>query len=325
MRGFKTGMIRKFALTFFIIPGTVFQQLCNAMPVTVTAKADTTQIRIGEQFHLNLSATVGPGTKIIFPFLTDTFNHFEVVNKGKIDTVSSAGKNTLTLTQQLTVTSFDSGYFVIPPFSFVIKESPVKSDTVLTEAMLMSVRTIPVDTTKEIKTIKPIMDVPFPWMDYLLYAVITAIAVVLIIYLVRRFSKKEVIMKAPVIRERPAHEIALEGLRRIEDEKIWQQGLTKKYYSEVADVLRQYIERRFEINAMEQTTDEILIQFSKSILHDADMEKLRFILMLADMVKFAKALPLPTENEKIMQYAYAFVNDTRPVVKEDMMKEEVIQ
>jgi hypothetical protein len=128
-----------------------------------------------------------------------------------------------------------------------------------------------------------------------------------------------------LIPDRPAHELALEGLRRIESEKLWQQGFTKKYFSELSDVLRQYIERRFLFNAMEQTTDEILGHFDRTSLHEEEKEKLSDILHLADMVKFAKAISLPSENERSMQMSYDFVNNTKPVVKEDFEKEEAVK
>ena len=293
------------------------------LPV-VKATTDTTQIRIGEQFKLNFSATVSAGTKISFPLLTDTFNHFEIVSKSPIDTVITDDKKSLTLRQQLTLTSFDSGYFVIPPMPFVISRSKEKTDTVLSEAMLMTVITVPVDTTKDIRAIKNIIDVPFPWLEYLIYVLIAWVFIALIIYLYNKFKKKKVPIFVPKIPERPAHEIALEGLKRIEEEKLWQQGYTKKYYSEVTDVVRQYIERRFSINAMEQTTDETLKYFTNSLIREEEKEKLQYILKLADMVKFAKALSIPSENESTMQFAYAFINNTRPVIKEDLeIKEEL--
>ena len=139
----------------------------------------------------------------------------------------------------------------------------------------------------------------------------------------RIFKRKEKPVFIPKIPERPAHEIALEGLHRIESEKLWQQGFTKKYYSELTEIIRQYIERRFSINAMEQTTDEILLHFDATLIAADIKEKLGFILRQADMVKFAKALPFPIENENSMAFAYEFIHVTRPVLKADLEKKEV--
>ena len=311
---------RKIIVCFFIFLATV--AVSNAQPAVVSSKTDTSQIRIGEQFHLNLYATVKPGTIVGFPLLPDTFNKFELVNKSSIDTVSAADSINLTLHQQYTLTNFDSGFFVLPPFPFLISQAKEKTDTIFTEALLISVITVPVDTTRDIRTIKNILDVPFPWQDYLIYLLIAQVLTLVVMILYKLLKKKKIIAVKPKIPERPAHELALEGLKRIEAEKIWQQGFTKKYFSELTDVIRQYIERRFTINAMEQTTDEILRHFNASLVRDEEKEKLRYILLQADMVKFAKAISSPSENETAMVFAYDFVNVTRPVIKEDIEKVE---
>lgn len=303
---------------FFLISSFSIYAKVNS----VQTKADTNQIRIGEQFKVNLTANITAGTKINFPFLTDTFNNFEIVTRGKIDTISPKDSTELTLRQQLILTSFDSGYFVIPPFYFT-QTAGNKTDSFSTEAMLITVISVPVDTTKEIKALKNIINVPFPWQDYLIYLILVIALCVLIYYLYKRFKRKEKPVFIPKIPERPAHEIALEGLKRIESEKLWQQGFTKKYYSELTEIIRQYIERRFSINAMEQTTDEILKHFDASLIPSDTKEKLGFILRQADMVKFAKAQPFPTENENSMTFAYEFIHVTRPVVKADLEKQEV--
>ena len=117
--------------------------------------------------------------------------------------------------------------------------------------------------------------------------------------------------------KRPAHEIALETLKKIAEEKLWQQGLYKQYQSSVSDAIRTYIEHRFDINAMEYTTDETLSHLRNNLVPVEAKEKLRQLLQLADLVKFAKAIPVGTENELSMQQAVDFVMLTKPATKED--------
>lgn len=291
--------------------------------LTVEAKTDTNQIRIGEQFHLEFTAIAPKEGRILFPSLPDTFNHFEVVNRGKIDTILPSSGNTISFKQRYTITSFDSGYFVIPPFNFLYEQKE-KSDSAITEAMLVGVLTIPVDTTKEIRDIKSTMDVPFPWAFYIpiVIGILILIAVAYILY--RKWKNKPVSIPlappAPVV---PPHEIALQQLKKTEEEKLWQQGMFKEYHSAVSDILRTYIEARFSIPAMEYTTDETLQAFRGNLLNDELKNKLRYLLQLADMVKFAKAHPLPHENEQIMRDAILFIEQTRPVVATDFKSEEV--
>ena len=112
----------------------------------------------------------------------------------------------------------------------------------------------------------------------------------------------------------PPYAIALRELDRIKGAKLWQQGKTKHYYSEVTDTLRRYIEGRFEIPAMEQTTAEILqsFRYRRDLLTGKSFANLEQTLTLADLVKFAKYEPLPDDNSLALLNAYFFVNDTRP-------------
>src|SRR5690606_8174161 len=93
----------------------------------------------------------------------------------------------------------------------------------------------------------------------------------------------------PTAPPRPPHELALEQLALLSAQKLWQNGKTKAYYSELTNILREYIEARFGVTAMEQTTEEIIMAMKR--LPDFDTEKInaiRRVLFLADLVKFAK-------------------------------------
>lgn len=287
----------------------------------VKAKVDTNQIRIGEQIHLELNAITDPGKEILFPILPDTFGNFEVVNRTGIDTIPNT--TPVTLRQRFTITVFDSGFFVLPPFPFLSRDlKSNQSDTITTEALLIGVKTIPVDTTREIKDIKPVMNAPFPWRDYLPYFLLAALVLAGIVLLIIHFAgKKKPVAAAPPKPKIPAHIIALDTLKKINEEKIWQSGMTKKYHSEVSDTVRAYIEDRFEIQAMEQTSVETMKQFGKSMITPEQREKLKYILETADLAKFAKSEPVSYENEQSMLYAVDFVTSTIPVEKETEKKE----
>lgn len=293
--------------------------------LTVEARTDTNQIRIGEQFHLDFTVVGPKDGRILFPQLPDTFNHFEVVSRGKQDTISTANANQQSLRQRFTITSFDTGFFVIPPFNFLF-EGKGTSDSSISEAMLIGVTTVPVDTTKEIKDIKSTMDVPFPWAFYIPF-LIGALILAAIGYIIYRKWKNKPVrpVEIPGPTARPAHEIALEKLKKAEEEKLWQQGMFKEYHSAVSDTLREYIENRFSIPALEYTTDEIMRSFRGNIISEDVKMKLHLILQLADMVKFAKVHPLPHENEQAMKDAHFFIEQTKSVSSEDLSAQEEVK
>jgi hypothetical protein len=119
---------------------------------------------------------------------------------------------------------------------------------------------------------------------------------------------------------RPAHEIALEALDQIKSKKLWQQGQVKEYHIAVSDTVRMYIEKRYNINAMEMTSDEILRSL-RLIIADVQIKtKLSALLILSDMVKFAKEQPLPNENEMCWEQAVDFIKQTALLIQKEEVK-----
>jgi hypothetical protein len=104
--------------------------------------------------------------------------------------------------------------------------------------------------------------------------------------------------------------VALEQLDTLRLKKLWQNGETKEYYSELTDILRMYIEQQFDIHAAEMTTDEILFNMKPIDINRKVVNKLSDILMIADLVKFAKAFPSPLDNEQVFNHSIDFVQET---------------
>lgn len=314
---------RKVLLAFFTSAFLLFTSYLFSQNITVTAALDTNSILIGQQTRLTLRVdykTDQGEAKIDFPKIADTIiKEIEVVSKSKVEQFipDSSDLSHMAQIQTLILTSFDSGYYAVPPFKFILNGDSSKA--VETEPILFTVNSVPVDTTIAIKDIKPPMDVPFSWKELLPYiygglAGLAALAglIYLIMYLVKKNKKKPIpVVTAPKI---PAHVIAIEQLKKLREEKLWQNGKLKEYHSGLSDIIRQYIEKRFFINAMEQVSDEIMYAFRTIDLSDELRSKLRQILFLSDLVKFAKEQPLPNENEASWVNAYEFVMATK---KED--------
>jgi hypothetical protein len=294
----------------------------SAQNVKVRAELDSSSIQIGQQARLTLSIQYKVNTndriKIQWPAIGDTLRkEVEVVHQSKIDTVIPDRNDPFTFLQTKTiyVTSFDSGYWAVPPFKFI-----VNGDTsgVYSDALLLTVNTVEVDTTQAIKDIKNPYTVEYSWIDWikdhklLVGGVLLGIILLyLIIWLILRSRKKQ----PPVVEEKiikiPAHVIAFEKLEKLKNDKLWQEGKLKQYHIALTDIIREYIENRFRIPALEQTTEEILSGFKTVAIDAESKEKLRQLLLLGDLVKFAKEQPLPTENEMSMSNAYDFINGTK--------------
>lgn len=283
-----------------------------------SASLDTTSIRIGEQVQLKLNITLPKHTRLQWPLLNDsTFAPVEIVNASKVDTVETSRNNYLQYKQLLTITSFDSGYQSIPPveFQYTLPGESVPQQ-VRSDSLILYVRSVDVDTTRAIRDIKPTMEAPLTLAE--LWPVFTGLAIVGLIagfiwyYLWRRKMKKPLF---PAIRKQqlPAWQEALENLERIESMKLWQNGRYKEYYTGITDVLRIYLENQFQIPAMEMISAEIIESLERHPGLNAHKEKVIQVLNLSDLVKFAKELPLPAENQLSFDNIKEFVNNTKPV------------
>jgi hypothetical protein len=151
------------------------------------------------------------------------------------------------------------------------------------------------------------------------------IAVVIILasyFLYKRYKKKkaEQPVKQEIIKV-PAYIRALQSLEELERQKLWQQGRVKDYHSDITGIIRNYFEERFKLPALELTTRESLdrlklVRDAKQILEQTDK-----FLNNADLVKFAKFVPIASVNEEMMSQAKEIVNNTIP--KESLREEKV--
>lgn len=290
---------------------------CSAQQARPLAMIDTADILIGQQTTIDLSITYrvdeGPVT-IAWPPIADTLTgRVEVVHAGPIDTVQAdpgGDANIWTQHRAITITSFDSGYWAIPPFRFT-----VNGDTTETTALLLGVRTVDVDTSAAFRDIKDIYELPFSWSfwfrehwPWIAGGAGVAAALVLLVFQLRRRPRG--VGPARPEPEKPLDIRTLEALEAVGTRKLWQQGLVKQHHSEITDILRGYVEERFRVPALERTTDELIKELGLSSMTAGHREQLANLLRLADMVKFAKWNPTSTENEHLLIGALQLVRDS---------------
>ncbi len=285
-----------------------------AQEVEVKAKVDTNNILIGDQINLELYVKSKPPTEIILPVFQDSLGKFEIVALDVIDTQKT--KDVLILKRNIKLTIFDSGYYFIPSISVLyLKTSVNQYSTVQTDSLAIYVRGIEVDTTKDIKDIKGIIEVPYTIWDYIPY-ILWVFGIILILgfiyYLLRKRKQiKEVIAEEIKL---PPHVIALKELKQLDSEKLWQKGEVKQFHTRLTEIIRKYIERRFSIPALEMISSEIIHNLYGLDNMDRELvKKLARSFEISDLVKFAKFLPLPDENTFCLQVAFEFVEKTKPL------------
>ncbi len=285
-----------------------------AQQTLIDVSIDSAAILIGEQTVLHLTVTTDNGKNVIVPIPNDTLmTGVEVLNIAKADT-TVIDNNRLLIKQDILVTSFDSSLYLLPPFKVIDQ-----TDTIYSNQVALKVSTIPVNIDKpdEFNDIKETWDPPFVLADYylLIYGVLFACFLICLIgYILKRLRNRQSII--PFKKQEPKlppFEMAMKELDEIKQQKLWQQGRNKEYYTLLTDTLRKYMVNRFGINAMEMTSGEILELIRLESEANSSYNSLKQILELADFVKFAKLHPLPDENELSLMNAYLFVNQTKVV------------
>lgn len=286
---------------------TVFGQ--NAQ---VIAALDSQEILIGDQINLDLSVVLRDESSVKWPQFKDTItSQIEIIETSILDTTKNETGET-TLSQRVVITSFDTGFIVLPPINFEFNNDSLQ--VLSTEPLLIFVSDIPVDTEADIKDIKEPYEVPFNWKKLLIWGLIALAVIGLIVGLIlyiRKLRNKP--QEAPIARpkpKRPAHEIALEKLEALRQKKLWQNDQTKAYYIELSDIIREYIEFQFDVLALEMTTDETISALQLKGIEEQKIKPLKAMLQMADLAKFAKYKPLANENELNFETAKTFVNQT---------------
>ena len=184
---------------------------------------------------------------------------------------------------------------------------------------MLKVITFDIDTLSQtIFDIKPPMSAPFKPAEifgYVMWAcgILFVVSFLLLWYLCNRRKHKDLDSRKSLL---PPHVLAIMELEKVHAQKMWQSGKHKQYYTKLTDIVREYIDERYSIPAMELTSEEILDSFKNKNLPPMAFKRLEELLRTADFVKFAKFVPGKEENEAVYNDAYYFVEDTKDVVEE---------
>lgn len=302
----------------FIIALLLTQFSLRGQEVSVSAAFDSTRILIGDQINFRIVIDQPQDTRLKLPFFRDTLaKNIDILAGPSVDT-TSVSKGRIRITEKYLITSFDSGYYRLNPvYAEIASQQGLKrfySDYPVLE--VTRARIAPPDTAMKIFDIVNPYRAPvtlgeiLPWIFAILLAGVIIYAVV---RFVRNMKKEKQPSFEPAVKD-PAHVIAFRELERLKSENLWQKGETKKYYTRLTEILRQYLEDRFGVFSLELTTSETLEALVKTgFRKDESYKKLKSVLTGADLVKFAKYKPEPDENDLSFEDSWNFVSATVPV------------
>ena len=288
-------------------------------PLTVQVKLDKDRISIAQTVQLRLEAVIEEGYQVQMPVMGEVLGKYEfgILDYESLpDRLLEEGK--LLKVRQYRLEPIVSGTYSIPELKFTFQEKgPPRDDEqpkqyeLLTEEIAVEVASL-VDEDLEGLTIADIKNVAAPvqtqsrwWIWLVVIAGVGTMAVVVLIWLRRRGKDKlERVFK-------PAHEIAYQRLRELVARDLVGAGRTKEFYEGISDIVRRYIEHRFDLKAPERTTEEFLQEAgSTSLLSDDHKEMLGKFLQHCDMVKFARYGPTKEEIQKTFDLTMEFIEAT---------------
>lgn len=305
---------RSSRLTLALLLSVMGSLSANSQFVELRTELDTNQILIGEQFHLDIDILQPAGVSILFPLIKDTLTgKVEVLQVYPPDTLKE--NDNLKIHQRIRLTSFDSGFYEIPPLKFYIR-SDQWEDSLESNPIYLLVHSVAVDST--IYDVKAPIHMPVSFLEifpFVMGGLVLVAAIFVLVWYLRKRKKKGSAFAFDRPQD-PAHVIALRELDELKEQKLWQRSEFKPYYTKLTEIIRRYMERRYSIPAMEMTSYEILDAWKMNERPEEDLSgKLNRLINLADLVKFAKEKPIASDNEENLDRAYEFVKKTMWVQK----------
>lgn len=284
---------------------------------------DSTQIKIGAQLNYTLQVKADSTAQVVFPE-QPIFTPFELLEESPIDTLRS--QTHYLYTKRYSLIHFDSGNYFIPQ-----QQVLVNGFSKIADLIPVRVNSVKVDTTKQkLFDIKPLSQVKKNYnrlISRVLWGLVLALIVIGASY-TYLFQKRKKELRE---RELPPFDRAIEELKALESEKPFEQDEFKLYYSRLTDVVRRYLEEEAKIDALESTSEELLIKLEMRKgegtldLDFTTLKSLREVLKNADLVKFAKSMPeyrVANEDRRAVEHVVMETKQALPEPTEEELKEK---
>lgn len=265
---------------------------------SLSFKTDSTTYLIGEQAVFTLEYNGAPD--VHWHGFKDTLSKdLEIVDISRIDTIEQGHYK-----QKFFITSWDSGYFVVPPIRIGENQSAPS---------LLRFNTVELDPQSDFKPIKDQMDTPWIFDEIKEFVLWSSLVLALLIggfFIARHYylKNKNLEKPAPVIPERPVMEVLWERYQTLASSKIWEQGKEKEFHVELSLILRKFLEFKYKIKALEETTGNITKQLNSLGIDRVLKDEVNHILNFSDMVKFAKQKGVFTQHENALNILEKILN-----------------
>ena len=283
----------------------------GAQDARISADVDTTLITVGGRIHVTVVVEHAAGARVEWPDSLD-LSPFEVLGAEAL--APSAQGDRIRSGAVLTLTAFELGALEIPGIDVRVVGPGDASETLSTDRFGIEVVTVDGEEGGDIRDIRGPLWIPVSVVRVSLWVLLALAAMAAAFWVGRRRRRGATVETAtPGQPPRPAHEIALEALDRIEASPMLERGQVKEYHIEVSETLRTYVEARFRVPALEMTTREVVGGLRREGASPDFVEGLGRFLDQCDMVKFAKVRPAPNASRAVLVLGRDLVEGSIPV------------
>jgi len=280
--------------------------------VAIRASVDKSVITIGDRITYTLEISHQKGVRIVEPGPGVNLGMFEIkdywIQKPQVQGDQVIEK------YQYFISVYDTGHFVIPPFpvAFFPNDTTTHPHIIKSEAIPIYVKSVLSKADEALRDIKPPVEIPLDyrrWIWMVLAGFLFVGLIILGLWYWRRRQQGQPVFRREVIR--PAHEMALEELNQLLSSPLKSQKRWKDFFTILSEILRRYVERRFFIPAMENTSTELLQSLCELDISKENRDVLADVLNLADLVKFASHIPTTQQVDMAIEKTRTFIEKTR--------------
>ncbi len=284
----------------------------SASLIEIEASVDRNRITIGDRVTYTLTIRHAPALRVENPGPGVNLGMFEINDYRIGEPVERDGVVEQTFTYVISV--YDTGRFVIPPFpvAFFPSDTATTPQIITSEAVEIDVESVLQSADAELRDIKPPLEIPIDYRRWmwagLLLLLVMALAGAGYFYY-RKRQRGQPLFRKEVIR--PAHEMAFSELQQLLHSDLPKRGEWKIFFTLLSEIVRRYVEHRFFIPAMEDTTSELMYALREMNIDSQALDQLEGALELCDLVKFARYVPDGNEVHQAVQRVRHFIEATR--------------
>ena len=287
-------------------------------PPELNLSVDKNELTIGELLPLKLEVTHSVSEKLAAPFSKKSLGEWTVREiKGPV--VQQIEEELISEVWECHLSVYRTGDVIIPSIEVELVDAAGKRRVLATGPITVTVKSVLTQNEEEIKEIKPQALIAPDYKPFLLLMAALAAAGLLLAKLVSALRKRgQRKPKEAVVPASPPDQLAREAIESLLSRKLIERGRIKQFYLEISEIIKRYLGATLNILSLERTTEEFARDLLQSPVSRQHCQEVQEFLLDCDSVKFAKYIPSPEENRRIVDRSFEIIDRVKaPTVEED--------